>query len=260
MKSRSDDAIVVIPARYASTRIPGKPLADIGGRTMIERVYRRACLAESPDSVVVATDDERIVEAAGSFAEVRMTSLEHPSGSDRVGEVARSVPHGIVVNLQGDLPLLDPSMIDELVATLRRSPELSMATVSVPVTSEKEFLDPAIVKLVCDSRGRAMYFSRAPIPVDRDRPGAFGAARHHVGIYAYRREALFEFCSLEPTELERTERLEQLRALQNGIVIGVVHRDGAAPMEVDTPEELAAARIAVAAMEGAAGQADGQAR
>ncbi len=246
MNAANNDAVVVIPARYASTRIPGKPLADIGGTPMIERVYRRACLAKLPAQVIVATDDERIYEAAAGFAEVRMTGTGHQSGSDRVGEVAAGLHHGIVVNLQGDLPLLDPALIDDLIAALRADPGLGMATIAVPVSSSDELRDPSIVKVVCDRGGRALYFSRSPIPFDRDDPGSGKGALHHIGIYAYRRATLSSFCSLPPGELEKREKLEQLRALENGIVIGVVRHDGPAPMEVDTPGELEKVRAAVA--------------
>lgn len=234
----SGDAIAVIPARYGSTRIPGKPLAEIGGRPMINRVLERAQQATLVSRVIVATDDERIARAVGSRGEVVMTRADHESGSDRVAEVARSIDCSIVVNIQGDLPLLEPDIVDALVKTLRSDPKLGMATVGVPVRSAEEMDDASVVKLVCDAAGRALYFSRAPIPYDRDAPGGFDHAWHHVGVYAYRKDVLLGFASLPQTPLEKIEKLEQLRALENGIGIGVVCRDDAAPMEVDTPDDL----------------------
>lgn len=245
----SDVAVVVIPARYGSTRLPGKPVADIGGRPLIDHVWRRACLARLPARVLVATDDERIRRALPPEAEIIMTCADHPSGSDRVAEAVARVACGIVVNVQGDLPLLDPTLIDELIALLRGDPDLGMATVAVPIRSAEEFLNPSVVKVVCDRRGRALYFSRAPIPYSRDAPGQPRGACRHVGIYAYRRSVLSQFAALAPTSLERTENLEQLRAVENGIVIGVVSRAESVPLEVDTPEDLAEARRVLAAME-----------
>jgi len=242
-------AVAVIPARYGSSRVPGKPLADIGGRSMIERVLERARLATTVTRVIVATDDERIRDVI-TDGEVVMTDPGHESGSDRVAEVARELDCEIVVNIQGDLPLLDPELVDELVTTLRDDPSLGLATVAVPIRDARELEDPSTVKVVCDGRGRALYFSRAPVPHDRDRPGAFDRALHHVGLYAYRRQTLLEFAKLEPTALERTEKLEQLRALENGMSIGVVVRNGAPPMEVDTADDLAMVREVVAGSDG----------
>lgn len=247
-------AVAIIPARYGSSRVPGKPLADIGGKTMIERVYERALLAASLERVIVATDDERIRDvfaAKDNVAknDVVMTDPNHESGSDRIAEVARGMDCGIIVNIQGDLPLLEPGLVDRLVASLREDTTLEMSTCAVPVRSREEFEDVNAVKVVCDGRGRALYFSRAPIPCDRDDRGAFASAFHHIGLYAYRREALLKFASLEPTRLERTEKLEQLRALENGMSIGVVIHDGPPPMEVDTNEDLERARQAVAGRE-----------
>ncbi len=246
MPVSNDDAVVVIPARYGSTRMPAKPLADIAGDPMVVHVARQAARARLPQAVIVATDDARIRDAVGDMAEVRMTRADHESGSDRVAEVAAGLPHGIVVNVQGDLPLLDPAVVDELIERLRADPELGIATAAVPVSDTDELADPGAVKVVCDLRGRALYFSRAAIPHDRDAPGSIGRALHHVGVYAYRRETLLSFAALEPTPLERTEKLEQLRAMENGILIGIVIRDAAPPMEVDTPADLEAVRRVVA--------------
>lgn len=245
----SDVAVVVIPARYGSTRLPGKSLADLGGKPLIEHVWRRSCQARLPARVIVATDDDRIRAALPPEAEVVMTSPDHPSGSDRIAEVARALDCQIVVNVQGDLPLLDPTLVDDLVRRLRDDPELGLATVAVPIEGSEELANPSVVKVVADRRGRALYFSRAPIPHDRDDPASARTALRHVGIYAYRRATLLAFAAMEPTPLERTEKLEQLRALENGIVIGLVLRgEGAAP-EVDTAQDLKAVRAILAGAE-----------
>ncbi len=209
---------------------------------MIEHVYRRACRARTVERVLVATDDERIRAALEPAAPVVMTSPELASGSDRVAEVVRAVDCAIAVNVQGDLPLLDPALIDALVERLRSDPSLGMATCAVPIRSRDEIENPSVVKVVVAGDGRALYFSRAPIPYDRDQGGRFDGALHHVGLYAYRRETLLRFAELAPGRLERIERLEQLRALEYGIGIGVVVTDGPPPMEVDTPEDLERAR------------------
>jgi 3-deoxy-manno-octulosonate cytidylyltransferase (CMP-KDO synthetase) len=239
-------AIAVIPARFASTRVPGKPLADLAGVPMIERVYRRTAMAERVERVIVATDDTRIRDAVSGIAEVRMTSPDHQSGSDRVAEVVQDVECDIVINVQGDLPMLDPAYVDALIDMLAANPSIDISTAAVPVRSKAEFLDPSVVKVVCDESGRALYFSRLPIPHDRDDAGAFGNALHHVGLYAYRRETILRFSKLAPSRLEKIEKLEQLRALENGIGIGVVRFDDDAPVEVDTDEDLARARAALA--------------
>jgi 3-deoxy-manno-octulosonate cytidylyltransferase (CMP-KDO synthetase) len=243
--SSSDLAIAVIPARYGSTRIPGKPLAEIAGRPMIERVLERAGQARLVSRVIVATDDQRIADAVSPHGEVAMTRADHESGSDRVAEVVAAIDCDIVVNIQGDLPLLEPEIVDALIETLRNDRTLGMATVAVPVRSLDEMNDPSVVKLVCDKDGRALYFSRSAIPYDRDAPDRYQHAWHHVGVYAYRKDVLLAFAELPQTELEKIEKLEQLRALENGIGIGVVRRDDAAPMEVDTPEDLDRVRAAV---------------
>lgn len=243
----NDVAVVVIPARYGSTRLPGKPLADLGGRPLIEHVWGRARLAKLPSRIIVATDDERIRDALPSETEVVMTRADHPSGSDRIAEVAMGLDCGILVNVQGDLPLLDPTLVDELILMLREDPTLGLATVAVPIESAEEFANPSVVKVVCDLAGRALYFSRASIPYDRGTPGNPGNALRHVGIYAYRRDTLLRFAKLPPTPHEEAECLEQLRALENGIRIGVVRRTEGVPIEVDTPEDLATMRAILAA-------------
>ncbi|HXC53451.1 MAG TPA: 3-deoxy-manno-octulosonate cytidylyltransferase [Candidatus Limnocylindrales bacterium] len=243
----NDVAVVVIPARYGSTRLPGKPLADLGGMPLVEHVWRRACEARLPSRVLVATDDERIRAALPAEADVVMTRADHPSGSDRIAEVAESLDCAIVVNVQGDLPLLDPTLVDDLIEMLRSDPGLGLATVAVPLEHADELQNPSVVKVVCNLAGRALYFSRAAIPFDRARPGSIAGAFRHVGIYAYRRETLLAFAAMKPTPLEQTESLEQLRALENGIGIGVVRRAHGVPIEVDTPEDLAALRAQLAA-------------
>jgi 3-deoxy-manno-octulosonate cytidylyltransferase (CMP-KDO synthetase) len=212
---------------------------------MIERVYRRACRARTVSRTIVATDDDRIRSVIDPIGEVVMTSVEHASGSDRVAEVARNLDCAIVINVQGDLPLLDPRMIDSLVEALTRDEAVEIATAAVAIRNSNELEDPSIVKVVCDRRGRALYFSRSPIPHDRDHPGSIGGALHHVGLYAYRRETLLRFAELAPTALERKEKLEQLRALENGIGIAVVTCDGAPPLAVDTEKDLEAVRQAL---------------
>jgi 3-deoxy-manno-octulosonate cytidylyltransferase (CMP-KDO synthetase) len=244
--TKNDVAVVVIPARFGSTRLPGKPLADLHGRPLVEHVWMRARQARLPERVLVATDDERIRSALPPEAEVVMTRAAHPSGSDRVAEVAATLDAGILVNVQGALPLLDPALVDELIQLLRSRPELGLATVAVPIETPEELANPSVVKVVCDLTGRALYFSRAPIPWNRDRPGFHAGTLRHVGIYAYRRETLLRFAAMAPTPLERTENLEQLRALENGIGIGVVRRSEGVPLEVDTPEDLAAVRRVLA--------------
>jgi 3-deoxy-manno-octulosonate cytidylyltransferase (CMP-KDO synthetase) len=217
---------VVVPARYGSTRLPGKPLLALAGRPMIEWVYRRACRS-SARQVLIATDDARILEAAQRFgAQALMTATAHTSGTDRIAEVARLEGWSaaeIVVNVQGDEPLLPEALIDQVAATLLAWPEAQLATLSVPIGSPDELQDPNVVKVVSDLSQRALYFSRAPIPWDRDgsATGAGPVARRHLGIYAYRVGALLQLAALPPTPLERLEKLEQLRALEHGMDIRV---------------------------------------
>ena len=241
--------IAIIPARYASTRFPGKALALLDGRAMIWHVAMRAKQARGFGRVIVATDDERIRDAvASSGAEVVMTRAEHPTGTDRLAEVARTLDADVVVNVQGDLPLVDPAMIERLAARMAAEPALPMATVAVPIHDEAEWRSPHVVKVVCDAAGRALYFSRSPIPHDRDgmRRSGTPLGWRHVGLYAYRREVLLRLAGLPPSPLEEREKLEQLRALEHGIAIGVVEWTGTgAPIEVDTPEDLERAQAAL---------------
>ena len=229
--------LAVIPARFHSTRLPGKILADIAGKPMIEHVYRRAAAATRVHAVVVATDDERIanaVRAAGGAA--LMTRSDHVSGTDRIAEAIAGLPCGIVVNVQGDEPMLDPATIDEAVAPLLADPSVEMSTLSRPLRNIEEFNSPHVVKVVTNALGDALYFSRSPIPY----PHAGGlplAARAHVGLYVYRRETLLNLAAAPAAPLERAESLEQLRALANGVRIRVVETTHAAP-GVDTSDDL----------------------
>ena len=242
-------AAVIIPARYASTRLPGKPLADIGGAPLIVRVYERARLIPGVEAVVVATDDRRIAEAIEAVGgSVVLTRSDHPSGTDRIAEAAAAVTADIIVNVQGDLPCLDPAMVTPLIELLRADTSLAMATLMTPILSRAECDDPNVVKVVTDRRGRALYFSRAAIPHGgRWDGGESGEAprprfMHHIGLYAYRRPFLAAFTRLAPTPLEQAERLEQLRALEHGYPIGVASWRGGAVIEVNTPEDLERAR------------------
>ena len=233
--------LAIIPARYHSTRLPGKALLDIGGRPMIEHVYRRASAAKSIDAVLVATDDERIAAAVEGFGGVAcLTASSHLSGTDRLAEVAAAVPCAIIVNVQGDEPLLEPSVIDETVAPLRRDAAIEMSTAARRVGDPAEWANPNMVKVVCAEDGTALYFSRAPIPHARDGSAA-SLARIHIGLYVYRRDTLLRLARLHPTPLERAEQLEQLRALENGIRIHVVDTTYESS-EVNTPEDLARIR------------------
>jgi len=245
---------VVIPARYAATRLPGKPLLPIASRPLIQWVWESACNSGAA-SVVVATDDERILQAALKFgADCVLTSSRHASGTDRIAEVAqtRGLPAGdIVVNLQGDEPMMPPAVITEIAAALDARPAVDIATAVAPIGSLQEFLDPSCVKALRGLDGRALYFSRAPVPWPRDgviegRPARFDGAWRHIGIYGYRVRSLLEFASRPPTYLEMTEKLEQLRALEYGMSIHLVALAEAPPMGVDTPEDLERVREAAA--------------
>jgi len=239
---------VAIPARRGSTRLPGKVLAPIQGKPMLQWVYERACASGARD-VWIATDDAEIADAARAFgAEARMTSAAHSSGTDRIAELAaieRWPEADIVVNVQGDEPLMPPALIRQVATVLESDLRAAIATLATPVESLTEFLDPNAVKVVADTNGRALYFSRAPIPWSRDGAPAglssqsvFADARRHIGIYAYRVGALQRLASLAPTELEKTEKLEQLRALQHGLVIRVADAEERPGPDVNTAEDL----------------------
>lgn len=230
--------VIVIPARHASSRLPGKPLLRQTGKYLIQHVYERACQSRRAGRVLVATDDPRIEAAVRGFGgEVVRTRRDHPSGTDRVAEVARGLDADVIVNLQGDEPLIDPAALDLLPELLRRDGEADVATLAVPIRAEGPWRDPNCVKVVCDAAGRALYFSRSPIPYVRDGRPDFAAEpprfRQHLGLYAYRREFLLRLAGLPPAPLEEVEKLEQLRvlALGRGIAVGLV---GHAGVGVDT--------------------------
>ncbi|HUW97724.1 MAG TPA: 3-deoxy-manno-octulosonate cytidylyltransferase [Acidiferrobacter sp.] len=231
---------VVIPARYAATRLPGKPLRDVGGRPLIVRVYERA-MASGADSVTVATDDTRIAEAVrAAGGDVVMTRATHVSGTDRLAEAVRTLglkEDDIVVNLQGDEPLMPPELLAEVADCLVCHPDFAMATAAHPLADDQQFQNPHVVKVVCDQQGRALYFSRAPIPWPRLQPLPGGPLRH-IGLYAYRVGFLRLFSSWEPCPLELCEGLEQLRALEHGAMIGVVRTDRTPGPGVDTEADL----------------------
>ena len=233
--------VAVIPARYGSSRLPGKALADVQGVPMVVRVWRQASAAHFLTQVIVATDDERIarvVRDAGGIAE--MTATEHQSGTDRIAEIARRIPADIYLNVQGDLPFIPPADLDALAAPMRADAGIAMATIGTPIVDEAEWRNPNVVKVVCDDRGDALYFSRSPIPFWRDHAGAPSSALRHIGVYGYRRDFLLEFASWPPGRLEQVEKLEQLRAMERGYRIRVV-RSVAPSLEIDTPEDLARA-------------------
>jgi 3-deoxy-manno-octulosonate cytidylyltransferase (CMP-KDO synthetase) len=244
---RSLNVVALIPARFASTRFPGKPLADIDGHPMIEHVYRRAAAASAVSRVIVATDDVRIAQAVRRFdGEVRMTRVDHFSATDRLAEVAATLDCDIIVNVQGDEPLIDPGSITEAIAPFAEDQSLQVTTLYRRISQPAELTNPNIVKVVVDRGGFALYFSRAPIPYQRDPRGGWPPLYRHIGLYAYRRHALLVLATLEPTPLERAESLEQLRALEHGIRIKAVETNYDS-FGVDTPEDLDRVRRLMAA-------------
>jgi 3-deoxy-manno-octulosonate cytidylyltransferase (CMP-KDO synthetase) len=233
---------VVIPARYASQRLPGKPLLRDTGKYLIQHVYERA-RDSSADVVLVATDDRRIADAVTDFGGACvMTCADHPSGTDRVAEVARDLDADVIVNLQGDEPLIEPATLDLLPELLRRNPEAPMATLATPIRTAEQWHNPNCVKVVLDAADHALYFSRSPIPFVRQGQPDFAARPslflQHLGLYAYRRSFLLSLAQLPPLPLEDLEKLEQLRVLARGhrILVGVVPH---ASVGVDTPEDYA---------------------
>ena len=250
-------AAAIIPARWASTRFPGKPLFPILGKPLIQHVWEHCLKAKRLSKIIIATDDMRIAEAAFHFgAEVSLTSPKHPSGTDRIAEVAaRLRGFGHIINVQGDEPALDPRLIDRLVLALQRDPKLKMVTAATPFGAPSEALNPNNVKVVTALDGKALYFSRSLIPFDRD--NAQPSTRNsqlstlnsqplwHIGIYGYRRDFLMRFVRWRPTRLERTEKLEQLRALEHGASVHVV-RTRRHALGVDTPEDVFRAEAALA--------------
>ena len=231
--------LCVIPARYASTRLPGKPLALIAGKPMIQHVYMKACEAKLPDDVIVATDNEKVFETVHGFGgRAIMTSPDHPSGTDRLAEVALNFPDvDVIVNVQGDEPMIPPEIIDRLAKAFEAESDLKMATMKV-LMREEDYNNPAAVKVVTDNNGYALYFSRSLMPYPRNKTEHYKVYKH-VGIYAYRRDFLLQYAAVAPTELEKTESLEQLRVLENGYKIKVLESDFQG-IGVDTPEDLAA--------------------
>lgn len=232
------NTLCVIPARYASTRLPGKPLADIAGKPMIVRVYEQASRAKRLSGVIAAVDDEQVYEAVVSHGgRAMMTAKNHPTGTDRLAEVAAAHPEAeLIINVQGDEPLIEPDLIDALAAVFDEDEELQMATVKSPMTDGDEMKNPNNVKVVTDKNGYALYFSRSLLPYPREDTGV--TVYKHIGIYAYKRDFLLRYAKMEPTALERTESLEQLRALENGYKIKVIETDFRF-VGVDTPEDLA---------------------
>jgi 3-deoxy-manno-octulosonate cytidylyltransferase (CMP-KDO synthetase) len=231
--------VIVIPARYGSTRLPAKPLVPLAGKPMIERVYERAKLAKSAGRVIVATDDDRILKAVEEFGgEARMTRTDHRTGTERIAEVAAHVDGQVFVNVQGDEPLLDPAAVDAAVTALLGEPAAAIATVAVPIRTPADIMDPNIVKTVLDFEDNALYFSRAPIPWVRDSAHKTHA-RHlkHLGLYVFQRDALLEYPTLPQGELERLEQLEQLRWMENGWKIRVAEVEHDA-LSVDVPEDV----------------------
>jgi 3-deoxy-manno-octulosonate cytidylyltransferase (CMP-KDO synthetase) len=258
-KNSKQIAVAVIPARYSSTRLPGKPLLEIAGKPLILWVAERALAARSVARAIVATDDKRIFDTVTSAGfEAMMTSADHKSGTDRVAEVARTLDAGIIINVQGDEPLIEPETIDRAVRQLEMNAEVLMATTSEPIEEIAEVLNPVVVKVVIDDDGYATSFSRNPTPWPnqavtrhgsieaalRNEPALLSSFRKHTGLYVYRRDFLLEFAGWPQTESERAESLEQLRALERGVRIKVV--EAASPsIGVDTIEDLERVRALI---------------
>lgn len=237
------NVVAIIPARYESTRLPGKALAMIDGKPMVQHVYERTRGIEGVCRTLVATDDERIAKAVRGFGgEVAMTRADHPSGTDRIAEVSRGLDAEIVVNVQGDLPFLQARMLESAVRLVESDPDLPMATLKAPIRERAEFENPNVVKVVTRSNGDALYFSRSPIPYWRGECDDGVLGYRHIGLYVFRRKFLLEFAAMPPTRLEQAEKLEQLRALERGFRIGVSETVDDAGIEVDTLRDLERAR------------------
>lgn len=241
----SSRVLAVIPARYASSRFRGKIIADLCGKPLVLHAYERAKEAKRVDEVLIAADDPLIIEALKPFdARVVMTRVDHPSGTDRIAEAVASLDADIVVNVQGDEPVISPVLIDQAVEVLQRDPEVMMSTARSLIHDPELITNPNCVKLICDRRGRALYFSRSPIPYIRDAKDQDAAATcywQHIGLYVYRKDFLLKYAAMPMTPLERLEKLEQLRALENGYPIAVVDTEYES-IGVDTPEDLEAVR------------------
>ncbi|MGM0436892.1 MAG: 3-deoxy-manno-octulosonate cytidylyltransferase [Bacillota bacterium] len=228
----------IIPARYESSRFPGKPLVEINNQPMIEHVYKRVKKAEVIDEVIVATDDRRITEAVKNFGgKVEMTSSAHKSGTDRIAEVAENLKADIIVNVQGDEPLIKPVMIDQIVKPFKRNNDLIMTTLKKRIDDLNKINNPNVVKVVTDATNFALYFSRATIPYQREDNSGHVDYYKHIGVYAFRRDFLLEYSKMEESKLEKIESLEQLRVLENGYDIKVIET-AYDTVGVDTPEDL----------------------
>lgn len=239
MSATEPKVVVVIPSRYGSTRLPGKPLVSLAGKPMVQHVYERAKRAQTVHRVLVATDDQRIVDAVKSFGgEACMTRTDHRTGTERIAEVAAREPGDVFVNVQGDEPLIDPAAIDTAVGALLEEPAAQISTVATPVRHAGDIMDPNVVKAVLDFDGNALYFSRAPIPWVRDSQQKIHVNYwKHLGLYVFERNALLEYPTLPQGELEKIEQLEQLRWLENGwkIRVAEVAHDA---VSVDVPEDV----------------------
>ena len=242
--------LVAIPARWGSTRFPGKALHSIAGKPLVQHVWERCQECKAVDDVIIATDDERIVAAAEAFgARAVMTNPSHPSGTDRIAEAAGQFPeHDVIINVQGDEPLISPALIDQLAQTLRQEPSVAMITAAALIHEPAQVSDPNVVKVVIDTKGDALYFSRSPVPCVRNSDPRTGH-RRHLGIYGFRRDFLFQFVAWAPSMLEMTESLEQLRAVENGIRIRVVMTEDLSP-GVDTLEQAHAVEKLISEMRG----------
>jgi len=230
-------AVIVIPARYGATRFPGKSLARIKGRPMIQWVWEAACRSRLTEQVIVATDDSRIADVAAKFgADVVMTKKSHRSGTDRIAEVADKVPAHLYVNVQGDEPLLSRDAVDDLIRAMMENPRTPIGTLAHRIEKKDEWLSPNVVKVVCNRHNEALYFSRSPLPFQRRFDPTMRLLRH-VGIYAFRASALARYVALKPSSLELAESLEQLRALENGLAIQVIETKYRC-LGVDTPADL----------------------
>ena len=243
-----NSTIVIIPARLASQRLPNKVLLDLHGKPMIQRVYEQTQQATTIAAVYIATDSAEIRDLCQQFTDnVIMTRADHPSGTDRLAEAAANLDASFIINVQGDEPFIDPALIDQLAACLH-DPNVPMASAAFRIRSVADFTDPALVKVVLDKQQRALYFSRSPVPFARHLdlreletlPDDF-RAYGHLGIYAYRKEFLLRYASLPPTYLEQTERLEQLRVLENGYSLRIIEAERPS-LGIDTPEDLVKAR------------------
>ena len=239
--------IAVIPARYESVRLPGKPLIELAGKTIIQRVYEQVSKAELVDEVIIATDDERILDHAKSFgARAEMTSADHQSGTDRIAELAKkNNDWDVIVNVQGDEPFIEPANIDKAIEPFKHDPTIKMTSLYHELSDEAEINNPNNVKVVTDMNDDALYFSRSPIPFPRDEKSS-EPYKKHIGLYAYKRETLLSLSELSPSELEKVEKLEQLRALENKISIKMLKVESA-PIGIDTQEDLEKAQTMLSA-------------